>query len=58
MTPAGPREAIVHPASHPLPSVGVLSTYPPTACGLATFAAALTGGLRVVGVDRVGVVRV
>jgi len=52
------REAIVHPASHPLPSVGVLSTYPPTACGLATFAAALAGGLRVVGVDRIGVVRV
>jgi glycosyltransferase involved in cell wall biosynthesis len=52
------REVVVHPASHPLPSVGMLSTFPPTACGLATFAAALAGGLRVVGVDQIGVVRV
>ena len=28
-----------------VPSFGVLSTYPPTACGLATFSAALASGL-------------
>jgi polysaccharide biosynthesis protein PslF len=35
---------------------GILSTYPPTACGLATFAAALAEGLTAHGAD-VGVVR-
>jgi polysaccharide biosynthesis protein PslF len=39
------------------PRFGVLSTYPPTACGLATFAAALAGGLAANGAD-VTVVRV
>ena len=28
-----------------IPTFGILSTYPPTACGLATFSAALAGGL-------------
>jgi glycosyltransferase involved in cell wall biosynthesis len=38
-------------------SVGVLSTYPPTPCGLATFSAALSGALCASGAD-VSVVRV
>ena len=37
--------------------IGMLSTYPPKLCGLATFAAALTGALRDLG-HRVDVVRV
>ena len=40
-----------------LPSFGILSTYAPTACGLATFSAALGGGLAGKGVD-VSVVRI
>ena len=40
-----------------LPSFGILSTYAPTACGLATFSAALAGGLSTRGVD-VNVVRI
>jgi glycosyltransferase involved in cell wall biosynthesis len=39
------------------PSFGILSTYPPTACGLAIFSAALSEGLSAKGSD-VGVVRV
>lgn len=39
------------------PSVGILSTYPPTACGLATFSSALADGLAARGVD-VSVVRI
>ena len=40
------------------PALAVVSTYPPTPCGLATFAAALTNGLSEIGVRDVGVVRV
>ena len=36
---------------------GILSTYPPTPCGLATFSAALAGGLEANGAT-VGVVRI
>jgi len=39
------------------PSFGILSSFPPTACGLATFTAALASGLAANGAD-VGVVRV
>lgn len=41
-----------------LKSIGMLSTFPPTACGLATFSAALMEGLEENGVDQVNVVRV
>lgn len=40
-----------------VPSFGMLSTYAPTACGLATFSAALAGGLSAKGVD-VNVIRI
>jgi polysaccharide biosynthesis protein PslF len=39
------------------PSFGILSTYPPTACGLATFSSALSDALTANGAD-VSVVRV
>ncbi|HEY6575776.1 MAG TPA: glycosyl transferase family 1, partial [Mycobacterium sp.] len=39
------------------PTFGVLSTYPPTVCGLATFTAALATGLEANG-SGVSVVRV
>jgi glycosyltransferase involved in cell wall biosynthesis len=39
------------------PSLAIVSTFPPTACGLATFAAALAGGLSRNGVTDIGVVR-
>ncbi|MGB8403850.1 MAG: glycosyltransferase, partial [Mycobacterium sp.] len=40
-----------------MPSFGILSTYSPTPCGLATFSAALADGLTAAGAD-VGVVRI
>jgi glycosyltransferase involved in cell wall biosynthesis len=39
-------------------SFGLLSTYPPTACGIATFTAALAGGLERSGAKDVAVVRI
>lgn len=52
--PAGPAAVRAYP--DPL-RVGILSTYPPTPCGLATFSAALAGGLSATGAE-VSVVRV
>lgn len=40
-----PVNAPVRSASQDGCKVGILSTYPPTACGMATFSAALAGGL-------------
>jgi glycosyltransferase involved in cell wall biosynthesis len=39
-------------------SVAIVSTFPPTACGLATFAAALSRGLAENGLPEIGVLRV
>lgn len=39
-------------------SIGILSTFPPTPCGLATFSASLLRGLESIGVEEVNVVRV
>lgn len=50
-----PRVTRVLVADHP--KIGMLGTYPPTVCGLATFAAALTSQLRALG-TRVEVVTV
>jgi glycosyltransferase involved in cell wall biosynthesis len=47
----------LHPAVGRAPSIAILSTYPPTQCGLATFASALYRGLKDVGVNRVGVIQ-
>jgi polysaccharide biosynthesis protein PslF len=62
-----PQGAPVRVPSHPLPpksgpasrgrDVGILSSFPPTACGLATFSAALASGLTSNG-SRAHVVRV
>lgn len=54
---AATRSHALHPSRFRPASLGLVSTFPPTPCGLATFAAALTAGLGAVGVDRLGVVR-
>jgi glycosyltransferase involved in cell wall biosynthesis len=41
-----------------MPTVAVLSTFPPTHCGLATFASALANGMSAVGAREVGIVDV
>ena len=48
--------SVVHPASGRMPTIALLSTFPPTHCGLATFAAALAEGLKNVGVRHIGIV--
>jgi glycosyltransferase involved in cell wall biosynthesis len=48
--------SVVNQGFFDAPSFGILSTYPPTPCGLATFAAALASGLTANGSD-VSVVR-
>lgn len=57
-TPRQRKTSVLHPSVMGRPSFGILSTFPPTACGLATFAAALAQGLSDVGIDDIGVVRV
>lgn len=46
----------LHPSIGRMPSMALLSTFPPTHCGLATFAAALAEGLKRVGVRHIGIV--
>jgi glycosyltransferase involved in cell wall biosynthesis len=45
-------------APNSIKSIGILSTFPPTPCGLATFSSSLLRGLESIGVDEVNVVRV
>jgi glycosyltransferase involved in cell wall biosynthesis len=51
------RSLALHPSHFRPASLALVGTFPPTPCGLATFAAALGKGLEEVGVDRLGVVR-
>lgn len=55
--PTRPDSRSLHPSQRQL-SVGILSTFPPTQCGLATFAAALVNGMRRCGVLDIGIVAV
>ena len=48
----------LHPAAGRIPTCAIVSTYPPTQCGLATFASALASGLTQVGVSDVGIVKI
>lgn len=56
--PFRPAPTVLHPSHGSLPSVAMMSTFPPTQCGLATFAAALSSALAEVGVSRLGVINV
>jgi polysaccharide biosynthesis protein PslF len=51
---SAPRRPLtmLQPGARPV-AIGMLGTYPPTQCGLATFGAALTGALGEVGIVRV-----
>ena len=55
--PSEPGSLTLHPAGR-RPSVAIVSTFPPTQCGLATFSSALANGLAVCGVTEVGIVSV
>jgi polysaccharide biosynthesis protein PslF len=50
---------VTHSTNHGIsqPSVAIVSTFPPTACGLATFSAALAAGFRQIGLHDIGIVR-
>lgn len=48
----------LHPSAGSMPTVAVISTFPPTHCGLATFASALANGMSTVGAREVGIVDV
>lgn len=48
----------LHPSAGNMPTVAVISTFPPTHCGLATFASALANGMSAVGAREVGIVDV
>lgn len=50
------QPTVLHPASGRMPTIALLSTFPPTHCGLATFAAALAEGLKNVGVRHIGII--
>ncbi len=50
------QPTVMHPALGYMPTIAILSTFPPTHCGLATFAAALAEGLKNVGIRHLGVV--
>lgn len=52
------RWPALHPTQGEMPSVAIVSTFPPTQCGLATFAAALSDALGRIGVQRIGVIDV
>jgi len=57
VAPPTPLHRPLAPRSADRPSFGILSTFPPTACGIATFSAALATGLGAAG-HTVGVVQI
>lgn len=48
--------SLLHPSAGRMPSIAIVSTFPPTHCGLATFAAALATGLKNIGVKHLGII--